>query len=289
MRRSISTTSGASSATSRTASSPSPAAPTTSIPGSSPSSITMPSRTTVWSSATTTRAGFVRALGHTGTLSVTTNPSSSGPASSEPPSSSARSRIPSRPYPPPVAGEFARRARPSPGPPGSTSSSAVLQPQLHLGARRVLADVRQRLLRDPAHRLRGLGGQRSALARTVDLGAVGRADELAQEVLHGVISPRSADSACRVSARPSRAMPPGRHHPFEDLFAVRAAARSAAGPPPGAPAARRGCGPARRGSPGRSGPARPAPPTPPRPRGPPAPGRAAAGRCRGPRRPAAAT
>ncbi len=74
--RSIRTTSGASSPTSRTASSPSPAAPTTSTPGSRPSSITMPSRTTVWSSATTTRAGFLSppspSYGH---LSVTTNPS----------------------------------------------------------------------------------------------------------------------------------------------------------------------------------------------------------------------
>lgn len=40
-------------------------------------------------------------LRHTGTFSITTNPSSYGPASSEPPSSSARSRIPSRPYPAP--------------------------------------------------------------------------------------------------------------------------------------------------------------------------------------------
>ncbi|SCK26660.1 hypothetical protein YWIDRAFT_05550 [Streptomyces sp. SceaMP-e96] len=55
IRRSIWTTSGASSATRRTATSPSAAEPTTSIPGNSPSSITILSRTSVWSSATKTR------------------------------------------------------------------------------------------------------------------------------------------------------------------------------------------------------------------------------------------
>src|SRR4051812_20801213 len=57
MRRSMRTTSAARATASRTASSPSAAVPTTSMPGSSPRSISSPSRTTRWSSASSTRIG----------------------------------------------------------------------------------------------------------------------------------------------------------------------------------------------------------------------------------------
>lgn len=101
MRRSISTTFGASPATSATASSPSRGSDNLD-PGQQTEQHhdALPHHGLIVGDhhPSGLRLGLLR---HTGTFNVTTNPSSPGPASREPPSNSAHSRMPSRPCPAP--------------------------------------------------------------------------------------------------------------------------------------------------------------------------------------------
>ena len=138
-----------------TASRPSAASPTTARSGCASTIIVKPLRTSSWSSATTTRTGAApvvpRAHGPSGRRARTRNPPPArGPASSVPPSTPTRSRIPTSPSPVDRRRGH-RRAVVGDG----DEQRVVVDSDVDLGpggAGRVAQDVGQRLLDDPVGR-----------------------------------------------------------------------------------------------------------------------------------------
>ena len=107
MRMSISTTSGAWASAAATASSPVPASATTSIEPVASSTALKPARIIGWSSAMTTRSRLMSRR-RRGARRCTSKPRPSrGPAVSVPPNIAARSRMPTSPWPPGLAGAAA--------------------------------------------------------------------------------------------------------------------------------------------------------------------------------------
>ena len=218
MRTSMRTTSAARRRARATASTPSAASPTISMSGSASRIVRSPRRTTAWSSASRTRIGrhgARAALAGAGSTACTRQPRPSGlgPASSRPPTSAARSRIPAMPLPRPAG-----PARRAPSSVDVDERLAVGQVDRDGGPRRagVARDVRQRLLDDPERRGLHVGGQRvvGRAPQHADLDARG-ADGVEQRVEVG--EPGSAGRRRRRRRRacrgPPRASGPGRRAP----------------------------------------------------------------------------
>ena len=206
MRRSIRITSGARAAVSATASSPSAAVPTTSMPGSRPSSIASPSRTTRWSSASSTRIGSSSA--HAGRNSSTRKPSRrrrGGEPAAEQLGALAH------------AGQPVAEARLVPavrrpaaavldGEPGAVVG--VAQPHVDALGVGVAADVRERLLRGPVDGEPRLGAaaraaRRRARARSPRRSARGTPSVSAREP----VGPRHVAAAQRLDRAPRLLQP----------------------------------------------------------------------------------